>query len=170
MSTPGSTAAGPLEQVSVRRVSAADADGLDAFYAGLSPRSQRQRFLGYVPSVGVSNTRSFCMPDHEHSEGFVAVAGAEGRIVGHVCLVTDPRGTTELAIAVEDAAQRRGIGRRLFQAALAWGQEHDLERFTATAFADNAGMRHLADSGPHPPTRQALGGGVIRIEIPLRPG
>ncbi len=168
MSIPGTTAADPPGQVSIRRVAAGDAHGLDAFYAGLSARSQRQRFLGYVPAVGVSNTRSFCMPDHEHSEGFVAVASGDGRIVGHICLVTDARGTTELAIAVEDDAQRQGIGRRLFRAALAWGQEHQLERFTATAFADNAGMQHLADSGPHPATRKALGGGVIRIDIPLR--
>ncbi len=168
MSTPGSTAAGPSGQVSIRPVAATDTDGLDAFYASLSPRSQRQRFLGYVPAVGVSNTRMFCMADHEHSEGFVAVAVADGRIMGHVCLVTDARGTTEFAIAVEDTAQRRGIGRRLFQAAVAWGQERHLERFTATAFADNAGMLRLADGGPRPPTRRALGGGVVRIDIPLR--
>jgi GNAT superfamily N-acetyltransferase len=153
--------------VIVRTVALADTVALDAFYSALSDQSQRQRFLGYLPGVGVSNARSFCMPDHEHSEGFVAVDSSDGRIVGHVCLVWDDRGATELAIAVEDASQRRGIGGRLFRAALDWGRERNLDRFTATAFGDNVGMLRLIASAPYPATRQVLGSGIVRIEIPL---
>jgi GNAT superfamily N-acetyltransferase len=170
MSVAGGAAPAPAGAVTVRPVVIGDALALDAFYTGLSAESQRLRFLGYIPAVGESNARSFCVPDHVHSEGFVAVDEHDGRIVGHVCLVTDERGATELAIAVEDASQRRGIGRRLFRAALEWGQARGLDRFTATAFRDNTGMLRLADGGPHPVTLRPLGGGVVRIEIPLEAG
>ena len=109
--------------VVIRRVVPADAQALRDFYAALSPDSRRARFLASVSGLSKEQSRSFCAPDHVHAEGFVAVSAgpfAQDRIIGHLCLEPAEGGSLELAVAVADAAQGRGIGRTLFTAALDW--------------------------------------------------
>ena len=58
---------------------------------------------------------SFCAPDHEHREGFVAVVPrhrrAGERVVGHLCLEPAGGHVVEVAVAVADDLQHHGIGR-----------------------------------------------------------
>ena len=104
-----------LGRVRVRRVRPDDAAKLVAFYRRLSPESWRRRFLGYA-TIGADMLGQLCGPDHLHAEGFVAeLVGSpgDGQIVGHLCLEPVEQGAIEVAVAVADAYQRMGIGRRL---------------------------------------------------------
>jgi GNAT superfamily N-acetyltransferase len=159
--------------VTLRQIDAADRGELARFYAALSPESRRRRFLGTSPGLPDQSCRSLCCPDHDHEEGFVAVRRStgpeDGQIVGHLCLVPcDESAVVELAVAVADEHQGRGIGRHLFEAALAWAEHHEVALVTATAFEDNATVLRLLSSAPNGALLRPAGAGVVEIDIPLR--
>jgi acetyltransferase len=157
--------------VTLRRIDAPDREELVRFYAALSPESRRRRFLGTASGIPDQSCRSLCSPDHEHEEGLVAVRRSGGRddgeIVGHLCLVPVDASTVEFAVAVADEHQGRGIGRHLFEAALAWAARHQIATVTATAFADNAPVLRLLSSSPSGANVRPVGAGVVEIEIPV---
>lgn len=135
--------------VSVRRVCQSDAPSLERFYADLSDESRAMRFLGATPRLSPFRAGMFCTPDHEHREGFIAViAGNDGRdrVVGHVCVEPSDDTSAEVAVAVADALQGQGLGRRLLEAAIAWGRGAGLRRLVGTAFASNARIIRLVRS------------------------
>ena len=87
--------------------------------------------------------------------------------IGHVCLTpVDPK-TLELGICVADDWQGWGIGRRLFDSAIAWARERGFETILASCFADNWRVLALLSSAPHPATIDAADGGVVDVVIPM---
>ena len=65
------------------------------------------------------------------------------RIVGHVCLEPARDGSAEIALAVADELQGRGIGRALVDASVAWAHEAGIHRLSATMLSDNVAIRRL---------------------------
>ena len=154
----------------IRRVRPDDQPALRGFYAELAPESRRARFLGYGPGVSDATSRSFCTPDHMHGEGFVALLPAstgDAQVVGHLCLEPAGRGRLELAVAVANAHQGGGIGRRLMEAALHWAAEHSTTEIVATAFADNSRVLRLLSSAPYGARVLPADGGLVDVVIPL---
>ena len=141
------------------------------FYTNLSPESLHCRFLGYARGVTGSAARSFCTLDHMHDEGFVAldetVYGGNA-ILGHVCLVRVAPGRAELGIAVADASQGEGIGRRLFETALVWARDRGFETIVASCFADNWRVLALLRSAPNSAAISTAASGVVDVVIPMR--
>ena len=161
-----------MAELEVRRVRPDDADLLTDFYRGLSRESLRARFLGQGTGIADAAARTFCTLDHVHDEGFVAVAAQRSKapsLVGHVCLVECAPDALELGIAVADDWQGQGIGRRLFEVALAWASRRGYQRIIATCFADNSRVLRLLTSAPLPPTIDYAGCGVVDVSIPLAP-
>jgi Rrf2 family protein len=160
-------------EATVRRVRPGDRLALVDFYATLSPESSYARFLGFTHGVGEERARSFCALDHMSDEGFVAVADEGGpgqrreRIVGHLCLEPAGARRLELAVAVADAYQGRGVGRRLVETALTWAQEHRFQAVLATAFADNFRVLRLLSSAPYPVHVLPADGGTVDVVMPL---
>ena len=155
--------------MSIRRVRPNDAAALRCFYDGLSPESRRARFLGWV---GVSDGQSltFCTPDHVHAEGFVALSdrpGDESTVIGHLCLEPAGPQQLELAVAVADDWQGRGVGRALMAAALAWATEHGYDEIVASCFADNWRVLRLLGETAYPPRVNPAEAGVVNVSIPL---
>jgi RimJ/RimL family protein N-acetyltransferase len=130
--------------VSIRPIERTDAPGLSDFYAGLSPESRRRRFLSSGRRSGAELARAFTQLD---GEGFVAILRQrgpnDGAIVGHATFQPDGTGAAEVAFAVADELQGRGIGRLLMGAILAEARAAGLQRLNATLFANNAAMRRL---------------------------
>jgi GNAT superfamily N-acetyltransferase len=158
--------------VRVRRIDQADRVEVSRFYATLSPESRLRRFLGTSNGIPDRSCGSLCSADHDHEEGFVADLWSAGRpgdsqIVGHVCLVRVDESTVELAVAVADEHQGQGIGRRLFEAALAWAESHRIVTVTASAFADNAPVLRLLTSAASGARVRPVGAGVVEVEIPI---
>lgn len=161
-------------QIEIRSVRPSDSEALAGFYARLSQESRRARFLG-CGGVGTRYAvpRSFCTPDHVHEEGFVALAAqpsaasSQQEIVGHLCLVRSGTDALELGVAVADDWQGKGIGRRLFEAALLWARNHGVVTIVATAFAHNTRVLRLLSSAPHPAQIEPADGGVVEVIVPL---
>lgn len=163
--------AGDLAAVRVRAIRSSDVEGLRQFYAGLDPESRRARFLSISAGLSHAQSVSFCTTDHEHQEGFVAVAahapGGHGRIVGHLCIEPDGADAAEVAIAVAEEFQHRGIGRRLMAAGVAWARSQHMTRFTATMLGGNAAIQRLLLSLGLPARQSYAGAGVSEMTIDL---
>ncbi len=131
--------------IRIRPIEPDDAAELERFYEALSDDSRRRRFFACTRGLSHPQARLFCCTDHDHREGFVAVTEQEGasRIVGHVCLEPARDGSAEIALAVADELQGRGIGRALVDASVAWAHEAGIDRFSATMLSDNVAIRRL---------------------------
>jgi GNAT superfamily N-acetyltransferase len=157
----------------VRRIRPGDRDALRSFYATLSEESRRTRFLGPTIGIGADQSTWFCTPDHAHREGFVAVSGPgpiPERILGHVCVEPEGTATAEIAVAVADDVQGRGIGRRLVEAAVARAREHGIGTLTATMLAGNPAIQRLLSGLGLPSSAQPVGAGIIEIRIEIGAG
>jgi GNAT superfamily N-acetyltransferase len=157
-------------EVRIRAIRPSDEAELQRFYARLSPESRRTRFFAISPGLSQAQSHAFCTTDHDHREGFVAVARTgpdEERIVGHLCLEPDGAEAAEVAIAVADARQRQGIGRRLLAAGAAWARREHITRLTATMLAGNAPIHGLLASLGLPTRVTYVGAGLSELAIDL---
>jgi acetyl coenzyme A synthetase (ADP forming)-like protein len=149
--------------VHVRPATPADVDAVAAFLDGLSPDARWFRFLG----GGMSAARA-ARGLIDRGVGLVATAGADGHVVAHACFVPERTGDrAELAFAVADAWQGRGIGTimlaHLAQLAEAAGA------VTLTAIVHPANHRMLSvlrDSGFAMDVRAEPG--LLEIELPAQ--
>jgi RimJ/RimL family protein N-acetyltransferase len=156
-------ALGPGRWVSFRPIEPLDRRALCAFYANLSPESRRRRFLsaGATPSVGP-------LAD---AEGIVAILREpgpdDGALVAHASVQPDGTGSAEVAYAVADRLQRRGIGRALVSLTLDRVRALGLQRVDAALFADNGAMRHLLLQAGAPVLRDMIDVGVEELSLDL---
>jgi len=131
-------------RISIRPIERSDASGLSDFYAALSPESKRRRFLGQVGRSDHALADAFT---ERAGEGLVAILGeagpADGAVVGHATIHPDGDGSAEVAVAVADGFQGRGIGSALVGAAVSQLHGDGLTRLTASFFADSVPMRRL---------------------------
>ena len=128
--------------VSIRPIERTDASGLSGFYAGLSTESSRRRFLSYGRQVPMDLILTFAA-----GTGLVGIlreAGPkDGAVVAHASVDADAAGSGEVAFAVADDLQGRGLGSALMRQVVELARARGLRRLTATLFADNAPMRRI---------------------------
>ena len=155
--------------VSFRPIGPGDRDGLARFYASLSPESRETRFHGAAPTIGGGAAAFFCGSDHVRREGIVAEAvGPSGpEIVGHLLLEPAGPGTVEMAIAVADGWQRRGVGRAMLLQAIDWARHHGVERLTASMQLTNVAVIGLVRSLGLPVRFGVAEAGVIDATLDL---
>jgi RimJ/RimL family protein N-acetyltransferase len=160
------------EDVLVRRIRRADAPAVERFYATLSSESRRTRFFSVNGRPSHAQSVSFCAPDHDHREGFVAIlrepTAVQERIVGHLCLEPAGGHVAEVAIAVADDLQRQGIGLRLLDAGVRWALAEGCTTLTASAWIGNAPIHRLIASLGRPAHARDAGSGIEDIRIDLR--
>jgi GNAT superfamily N-acetyltransferase len=118
---------------------------VDAVFAGLSPHSRYLRFHSPIPRLPTSvRARLVDIDGTRH-----AAVVAEVRDVGPIGIaqVFGPgHGTADVAVAVVDAWQRRGIGRRLLTAVAALAEEIGYTELRGTVLPENMAMQRLARS------------------------
>lgn len=163
-----------LPTITIRAIEPGDQAALKRFYSGLSSTSLSRRFLGASNGIGDRTAALFCGPDHEHREGFVAIlegmdatAPSEPAIVAHLCIEPSGPGEVEMAIAVADAWQRHGIGRRLLSACIGWAERHGIERLRASMLSTNVAILSLLRSIGRPVALTMASGGVVDATINL---
>ena len=160
-----------LPAVRIRSIQPGDRDALMQFYESLSEESLLRRFHGASNGIADRAARFFCGPDHEHREGLVAVLDEPGAlapiIVGHLCLEPSGPREVEMAVAVADAWQRHGIGRRLLLAATAWAVGHEVDRLRASMLSTNVAILGLLRSLGRAVTLTMPGAGVVDATIDL---
>ena len=169
MATRHRTAIAPRRSTSIRLIEPSDAEALRAFYDELSPESRRCRFLGASRGITPAQAERFAT-----ELGVVAVlherGPRDGALIGHACMPLVEPGVAEIAVAVADARQGLGNGRRLLDAAIVAARHSGVERLTASMFVDNPAIHRLLLGTSLPHRRTSVGGGVDGIEIDLGDG
>ena len=130
-------------EVVIRAVNADDAPMLQAFVRGLSVRSRRYRFLSALVELSVSQLDRLVRPDRI-GLALVALRGRsrDAAIVGEARYVVDPATgcDAELAIAIADGFQRKGLGTRLMKMIVAHASKIGVRRLFGEILAENRAM------------------------------
>jgi len=148
-----------------------DADALLVFLEGLSPESIHLRFQGGI-RVGAHLAAPFLQSDGDRMLSLVAeLADSDGhaRVValGTFVRLRDPA-RAEVAFAVADELQRRGIGSRLLERLAVHARRAGIERFVAQVLPENGAMlRVFGDTGFEVQRRYVEG--VVEVEFELAP-
>ena len=133
------------EDLLIRPITAEDAAELMAGFRRLSVRSRYQRFFTAAPKLRAREVAYLTQIDHHNHEALVAIVPATGDIVGVACFFrspTDP-GSAEIALAIADWWQGRGLGSELLRHLVYRAREEKITRFTADLLTDNRAMLAL---------------------------
>lgn len=167
---PRRVAIGDGRWVSIRPIERSDASGLSDFYAGLSAESRRRRFLGSAAALDPGLLRRFT----GEGAGLVGILDEcggprDGAVVAHASVQSAGHGDAEMAFAVADELQGRGIGRILVCEALELARERGLRTASATLLAGNAPMRRLVVGAGRSIVSDDIDAGVEEITLSLDP-
>ena len=114
-----------------------DFDDIKAFYDGLSPESRYLRFHGF------GRTDTVARADAEASgvDRLALISRHDGRVVAVASYdgLREP-GVAEVAFAVADDDQRRGIGMRMLEQLAEIAADRGIHRFDAEVMANNGPM------------------------------
>jgi GNAT superfamily N-acetyltransferase len=169
--------------LTVRPIEITDVERLARMFERLSPESVRFRFFSPVPRLPQAVLVRLADVDHCRREALVALDNEEIVAVAGYSEVTgaDRSGAcaAEIALAVEDAWQRRGVGRELVRRLGALAVEHGYDAFVARIRPDNRAalglMRKLAPGanvkfvGGDYEARVSLTSRATLIRVPPRP-
>lgn len=133
--------------VEIRSIEPTDKQVLLGGFERLSDRSRYRRFLAPQGRLSARELRYFTEVDHHDHEALVAIDPATGEGVGVARYVRSERdpASAELAIAVVDDWQRRGVGSRLTSALVERARAEGISRFTAILLAENDDMLRLLE-------------------------
>lgn len=154
---------------SVRPAAPADVAALARFFHALSDESRRLRFMGAIdpPSALVEQ---FCATDPLHMLTLIAarrVADAEAIVAAATYVAVAPH-VAEVAFAVADAFQGKGIATLMLERLATAASEAGFSTFVAETFADNGAMLDVfRDSGFVTKSQTSLGS--VHVELSLAP-
>jgi acetyl coenzyme A synthetase (ADP forming)-like protein len=142
----------------------ADADELLAFFRGLSDRSLYLRFHGH-PSVDDRLVQPVLEPDWSERGALVGTKDDQVVALASYVRLRDAR-TAEVAFAVADELQGRGIATRLLERLGALAAPVGIEEFVAEVMPDNLAMlRVFGDAGFE--ESRVLAGGITEVRLKL---
>ena len=148
----------------LRPPAAADADQVVGFFDRLSARSLYLRFHG-AREVDTRLVEPFLDPDWAERGSLVGTLGERIVALASYARLRDPS-TAELAFAVADEEQGRGIGTRLLEQLAARAGEAGIERFVADVMADNRPALGVFGDAGFEVVRE-LGGGEVELRFPI---
>ena len=145
---------------------ATDAEALVDFFADLSPESLRLRFHG-GRSVDRALVDHLLAPSPGRGALVASVDDGGARIiaVAEYARLEDP-GTAEVAFAVADAHQGRGVGTRLLEQLAVAAGAAGIERFVAEVLPENRPMLGVFADAGFTISRQ-LADGEVEVSFPI---
>ena len=146
-----------------------DAAALVEFFARLSAQSRYLRFQGVV-DVGIPTVTHFVGDDWSEVGSLVAERADPNESTEVVAVATfarlrDPR-RAEVAFAVADELQGRGVGTRLLERLAAHAADAGIEEFEAQVLPQNAQMLKVFHDAGFAEQRR-LDGGVVEVRLQI---
>jgi len=124
-----------IDGLTIRLLRNGDTRTVSELFERLGTRSRERRFCGAKPRLSTHDLRVLARVDAEHHV-LVGYLGADPEPVGIARLVRDGR-TAEVAFAVADAFQGRGIGTILTRELAADARAAGITELVATVCGDN---------------------------------
>jgi GNAT superfamily N-acetyltransferase len=158
--------------VEIRPLTGADKAGLAAGFRRLSPQSRYRRFLSATPELTAKQLSYLTEIDHHDHEALVAVepSGRHGLGVARYVRLRERPTEAEVAVAVADDWQQRGLGTLLLRHLAARAREEGITSFTGLVLKDNVPMRHVLATLGHVELRDASGDTLeVSLRIPEDP-
>jgi acetyl coenzyme A synthetase (ADP forming)-like protein len=143
-----------------------DADALLEFFRSLSRESLYRRFHGF-PELGPRLVEPLTTADAQEAGALVGFIDTRIVAVANFARLRDPK-AAEVAFAVADDYQRRGIGTRLLEQLAARAAELGVERFVAEVLPDNRQMLGVFEAVGFAVTRD-VAGGEVELTFPIAP-
>ena len=155
-------------RILLRPVRGEDTERWLAFVSRLSPRTMYLRFH-YMPTLGPEDATRFCTVDYRDAFAFVAEVLREQRqdivAIGRYYRLPNKH-SAEVAFAIEDAYQGRGIGTKLMEWLANVARENDITTFEADVLAENEEMMTVfRDYGFH--ITSELEADVYHVTFPI---
>jgi GNAT superfamily N-acetyltransferase len=164
---PGQMTLADGTRLRVRPIDPADRAPLADAFRRLSDQSRRHRFLGPKPRLSERELDYLTDVDHVTHEALVAIDETTGQIVGVGRYATGHGGGTvaDLALAVADAWQRRGIGHALAARLVERARANGISALTGSTLLGNTAARALLDRLGF--RVSSASSGVLEVELPL---
>jgi RimJ/RimL family protein N-acetyltransferase len=156
-------------RVRMRPIRIDDAPRLVALYDHLSQDSRYHRFFSVMRRLPPDWARMLANVDHVRRFALVVEAPGDPETLIAVARyepAAEPD-TAEVAFAVQDAWQNRGLGTILFHALLEAARDHGITRFCAYVLGDNRRMLDLIGRLGNVQQR-SFGQGVIELTFTAR--
>lgn len=153
----------------IRAAGPADRNRLREALSRMSDRSIRQRFFTPRPRFSPEQIEFFTHPDFERQVALVAVdVNDADRIVGGARYVADDDGA-EVAFAVVDDRQGRGIGSLLLRHLAVIARAKGVATWSAEVLTDNKAMRRVFERSGLVTTSTVSDGESLHLEMLLDP-
>jgi len=155
-------------KVQIRALEPADREGLEAVVQRMSDESIYRRFFSLKRHFTEQEVEYYTNPDFVNHVALVAVLEDNGvsRIVGGARYVLAEPGTAEVAFAVDDSLQGRGLGGLLMKHLAAIARTAGLRRLVAEVLAGNAAMLKVFEkSGLRPSIHRERDVVLVTLEL-----
>ncbi len=150
----------------IRPIKPDDGDLLRSFFERLGPESRYFRFFKIKRTLSDDEVEFFTSVDYDDRMALVAVLDGEFIGVGRYDREGEDSTTAEVAFAVADAHQGRGIGTELLELLTAYARDHGIERFNAYVLAENRQMMRVFRNSGYELTR-TMDSGVYTVDFPV---
>ena len=150
----------------IRPIKPDDGDLLRAFFERLGTESRYFRFFKIKKSLSDDEVEFFTNVDYDDRMALVAVLDGEFIGVGRYDREGEDSTTAEVAFAVADDHQGRGIGTELLELLTAYARDHGIERFTAFVLAENRQMMRVFRNSGYELSR-TMDSGVYTVDFPV---
>ena len=149
----------------VRPIKPEDADLVVAFFEKLGPESRYYRFFRVKNTLEPDEIEHFTNVDYHGRMALVALL--DGELIGVGRYDVDPNEPTsaEVAFAVIDEQQGRGIGTKLLELLTSHARSHGVEEFRAFVLGENRRMMRVFRNSGYELTR-TMDSGVFTVDFP----
>jgi RimJ/RimL family protein N-acetyltransferase len=126
-------------EVLIRPIRPEDKRGLQQGIERLTPESRYRRFFSPMPRLSSAQMRYLTEVDHHDHEALLAIDPRSNEGVGVARFVRsrEDAAVAEVAVAVSDEWQRRGVATLLLRELTVRAREERVRRFTASVLAGN---------------------------------
>ncbi|MFP3913646.1 MAG: GNAT family N-acetyltransferase [Actinomycetota bacterium] len=152
--------------VSIRPIRSDDDGRMTDLFEGLGPESRYFRFFRVKDSLDPEEIRYFTDVDYEHRMALVALSRDRIIGVGRYDVLDEDPSTAEVAFAVADEHQGRGVGTELLQLLTSYARGHGVKRFRAFVLPENRQMMRVFRNSGFELTR-TLEEGVYTVDFPV---